>query len=56
MEWLSANLGTIVVLIILVIIVCLIIRKMVKDKKSGKGICNCGCQGGDCDKCLKKGN
>lgn len=38
--------GTIVVGAILVIVVGLIIRKMYKDKKNGKGSC-----GGNCGKC-----
>lgn len=38
--------GTIVVLAALVLIVALIVRSMIKDKKSGKSSC-----GGDCSHC-----
>ena len=39
--------GTFIVLAVLVVIVCLIVRSMIKDKKSGKSL-QCG---GDCSKC-----
>lgn len=39
--------GTFAVLVVLVLIVCLIVRSMIKDKKSGKSL-QCG---GDCSKC-----
>lgn len=39
--------GTFIVLVVLVLIVCLIVRSMIKDKKSGKSL-QCG---GDCSKC-----
>ncbi|MDD7642000.1 MAG: FeoB-associated Cys-rich membrane protein [bacterium] len=38
--------GTVIVLIALGVIVALIIRSMIKDKKSGKSSC-----GGDCSRC-----
>ena len=38
--------STTVVLIILAVIVALIIRKIIKDKKAGIGLC-----GGDCSAC-----
>lgn len=38
--------GTIVVLAALVLIVALIVRSMIKDKRSGKSSC-----GGDCSHC-----
>lgn len=43
---LKAHIGTIIVLLVLAVIVALIIRSIVKDKKSGKGMC-----GGDCSNC-----
>ena len=45
MEYIIQNSGTIVVLIILAVIVGLIVNKMRKDKKEGKGGCGCGCSG-----------
>ncbi len=35
--------GTIIVGVILAAVVVLVIRKMVKDKKAGKGSCGCNC-------------
>lgn len=43
-------LSTIIVGAVVVIIVCLIIRKMIKDKKSGKSL-TCS---GDCSQCHRK--
>ncbi len=43
-EWLTNNIGTIIVLILLVIIIAAIIIKMIKDKKDGKSSCGCGCE------------
>ena len=43
--WLSANVGTIVVLAVLILIVALIIIGMVRNKKNGKSSCGCNCQG-----------
>lgn len=42
------NLGTFVVLLVVVLIVGLAVRKVVKDKKSGKACSSCG---GDCCHC-----
>ena len=47
-EWLAANLATIVVSLIVLAIVSLVVWKMVRDKKRGKGGCSCG---GDCGAC-----
>ncbi len=38
--------GTLIVLVVLGAVVALIVRSIVKDKKSGKSSC-----GGDCSKC-----
>ena len=38
MEWLSANMGTIVVSLILIAIVIWDIKKIVSDRKKGSGI------------------
>ena len=46
MDFITQNMGTILVLIVLAVIVGLIIFKMRKDKKDGKGSCGCGC--GNC--------
>ena len=46
MDFITQNIGTIGVLLVLVWVVALIINKMRKDKKQGKGACGCGC--GNC--------
>ena len=43
--FLSANIGDIIVIAILLIIIGLAVRSIIKDKKSGKGTCGCGCAG-----------
>lgn len=54
MVWLTNNLSTILVSALLAFAVALIIRKMIKDKKSGRSSCGCGCGCEGCalsDKC-----
>ena len=43
LEWLTANIATIVICACLLAVVVLIIRKMIKDKKQGKSSCGCSC-------------
>ena len=45
LEWLGQNGATIVVGAIVFGIIAMIIYKMIKDKKSGKKGCSCGCGG-----------
>ena len=45
LTWLSANLGTILVLAVLLAVVGMILRKMIRDKRQGKTSCGCGCEG-----------
>ncbi|MBR5179341.1 MAG: FeoB-associated Cys-rich membrane protein [Lachnospiraceae bacterium] len=49
----NLNAGTIGVSIILILIVGLVVYKMIKDKKSGKGSCSCG---GNCSCCGMAGS
>ena len=42
------NLPTIIALIVVVAIVGLVIWKMIRDKKQGKGGCSCGCSSCSC--------
>lgn len=44
LEWIGVNLGNIAVTAILAAAVILLIVKMIKDKKSGKSSCGCGCK------------
>ncbi len=56
-EWLSANIGTIIVVIILIAVVAGIILWMRRDKKKGKSTCGCNCS--TCQMhgaCHQKGN
>ena len=46
LSFLKANYLTIIIIAVLGLIVALIIRSLVKDKKSGKSSC-----GGDCSSC-----
>lgn len=52
MNWITENLGTIIVALILAAVVFAILRKLVKDKKQGKSSCGCNCascaMGGQC--------
>ena len=43
LQWISANIGTILISLVLLAVVTLIIRSMVHDKKQGKSSCGAGC-------------
>lgn len=45
MDWIIENGATIGVAAVLLVIVGLVVFKMVRDKKRGKGGCGCGCGG-----------
>ena len=49
LSWIMGNLATILISAVLVLAVCLIIVKMVKDRKQGKSSCGCDC--GSCGAC-----
>ena len=42
--WLRENLGTIAVLLVLAAVLAAIIRYLIREKRSGKGICGGVCQ------------
>lgn len=46
LEFLSENIGTIIVLLILLAVVAAIIAGQIKNKKQGRSSCGCGCK--DC--------
>ena len=55
-EWLSQNIGTIVVGLVLLAVVILIVRIMMRDKKQGKSSCGGNCAScGACGCCHNKG-
>lgn len=43
LQWLSANIGTILICLVLLVIVGLIVRSMIRQKKQGKSSCCCNC-------------
>ena len=45
LDWLAANLATIIICAILIAVVAIIVVKLRRDKKQGKSSCSCGCQG-----------
>lgn len=44
-EWIVANIGSIIVVAVLAVIVTAIIVNMIRNKKRGKSSCGCGCDG-----------
>ncbi|MCM1314837.1 MAG: FeoB-associated Cys-rich membrane protein [Prevotella sp.] len=36
--------GTVITALVLLVVIALIIANMIKDKKSGKSSCGCGCE------------
>ena len=54
LNFLSQNIGTIIVCLCLAVVIFFIIKKMVKDKKAGKSSCGCNCSAcamhGECHK------
>ena len=43
LTWLSANLGTILIVLALLAVVAVVIVKLCRDKKKGKSSCGAGC-------------
>lgn len=43
LQWISANLGTILICAALLAAVALILRSLLRQKKQGKSSCGCGC-------------
>ena len=43
LQWLSANLGTILISIVLLAVVILIVVYLLRQKKAGKNSCGAGC-------------
>ena len=57
LQWISANIGTILISLLLLAAVALIIRSMMRDKKQGKSSCGGNCAGcAACGACHNKGN
>ena len=45
LQWISTNIGTILISLLLLAAVALIIRSMMRDKKQGKSSCGGNCAG-----------
>ncbi len=43
MNWIVNNIGNIAIIAALCLVIGLIVVKMIRDKKKGKGGCSCGC-------------
>ena len=43
LDWIAANLATILICALLIVIVFLIIRYLLRQKKAGKSSCGAGC-------------
>ena len=57
LQWISANIGTILISLLLLAAVALIIRSMMRDKKQGKSSCGGNCAGcAACGACHNKSN
>ena len=55
LQWISANIGTILISLVLLAAVALIIRSMMRDKKQGKSSCGGNCAGcAACGACHNK--
>ena len=57
LQWISANIGTILISLVLLAVVALIIRSMMRDKKQGRSSCGGNCAGcAACGACHNKSN
>ena len=55
LQWISMNIGTILISLVLLAVVGLIIRSMIRQKKQGKSSCGGNCAGcAACGACHKK--
>lgn len=43
LQWISSNIGNIILCVLLLTAVVLIIRSLVRQKKQGKSSCGCNC-------------
>ena len=43
LQWIGANLGTILICLVLIAIVTFIVHYLVRQKKQGKSSCGCNC-------------
>lgn len=43
LQWIGANLGTILICLVLIAVIGLIVRSLVRQKQQGKSSCGCNC-------------
>ena len=43
LQWISANIGTILICLVLLVLVGLVVRYLIHQKKQGKSSCGCNC-------------
>ncbi len=43
LQWIGANLATILICVLLTVTVILIVRSLIRQKKQGKSSCGCNC-------------
>ena len=43
LQWICANLGTILICIALIVVIALIFRSLIRQRKQGKASCGCNC-------------
>ena len=48
MQWLSENIGTVLVALGLALLLGFVLFRLIRNKKAGKSSCSCGC---DCKSC-----
>ena len=43
LQWIVANMGTILICLVLVAVVALVVRSLIRQKRQGKYSCGCNC-------------
>ena len=43
LQWIDANIGTILICLVLIVVVFFIVRSLLRQKKQGKSSCGCNC-------------
>ena len=51
LQWIGANIGTILICLVLIVVVFFIVRSLLRQKKQGKSSCGC-----DCTACALRGS
>lgn len=54
MQWLSDNIGTVLVALGLALLLGFVLFRLIRNKKAGKPTCSCGCDCKSCPGCAAK--